>query len=285
MTDEKPRERKGYQRRSFTLANVRASDGGSDGKATTIDGYAAVFGEWAEIQDWWFGYKERIQDGAFTKTLKEADVRALFNHNPDWVLGRNKAGTLTLREDNHGLASTILPPDTQWARDLVESMRRGDINQMSFGFEVVKDMWVFSKDPTVMDERTILEVKLWDVSIVTYPAYAQTEASVRTSIAALQRYLAPPEPGRKAHSADLRREPLPPEQHSLDAPPAVAEAAPPTQPTAQTSEPTTPGHSEPEPVVEPKLPLHSINYYRQRLLLIEAGIQITPQASGMEGVV
>jgi hypothetical protein len=94
------------------------------------------------------------------------------------VLGRNKAGTLRLHEDDHGLAIEIDPPDTQWARDLMVSMERGDVTQMSFGFTVAEDSWEQDKDEKVT--RTILKIKeLYDVSPVTFPAYPQTEAHVR----------------------------------------------------------------------------------------------------------
>jgi uncharacterized protein len=140
--------------------------------APVIKGYAAVFNQWADIGGW---FREKIKPGAFKKTIKEADVRALWNHDPNYVLGRNKADTLTLSEDEHGLAVEISPPDSQWAKDLLVSMKRGDINQMSFGFQVVKEEW--NNDT---NERELLELKLFDVSVVTFPAYDQTSAAVRS---------------------------------------------------------------------------------------------------------
>jgi hypothetical protein len=93
------------------------------------------------------------------------------------VLGRNKSGTLRLAEDDKGLAIELDPPDTQWARDLMTSMKRGDINQMSFGFETVLDEW-----NEKLTERTLIELKLFDVSVVTFPAYRQTSAVVRSFV-------------------------------------------------------------------------------------------------------
>lgn len=243
-----------YTQRSFALTEVRLSDAGTPDPV--IEGYAAVFDQPTVIQDWFGGYRETIAPGAFKKTIREADVRALFNHNPDWVLGRNKAGTLTLKEDDHGLAVTIHPPDTAVARDLVESMRRGDINQMSFGFETIKDQWTFAKDEE-LDDRRLLEVRLWDVSPVTFPAYPQTEAYVRSAIAALQRYVTPPEPDRQAHSATTRREP-PESGHSLSDDSSRREALP-----AEEAPPA------PEPAPQPS---HSLAYYEALLTRIEAGI-------------
>jgi len=141
-----------------------------------ITGHAAVFDKWSEDLG---GFREKIRAGAFKKTIKEADVRALFNHDPNFVLGRNTAGTLTLEEDKKGLAISIEPPDTQWARDLTTSIERGDINQMSFGFRTVKDQWTTPKEGTD-NQRELLEVELFDVSPVTFPAYPQTDVGMRS---------------------------------------------------------------------------------------------------------
>ena len=141
-----------------------------------ITGHAAVFDKWSEDLG---GFREKIRPGAFRKTIKEADVRALFNHDPNFVLGRNTAGTLSLEEDKKGLAISIEPPDTQWARDLTTSIERGDINQMSFGFRTIKDQWTTPKD-SGDNQRELLEVELFDVSPVTFPAYPQTDVGVRS---------------------------------------------------------------------------------------------------------
>lgn len=139
-----------------------------------IEGYAAIFGQWSEILGW---FRERIQRGAFKKTLGEADVRALFNHDPNYVLGRNRANTLELGEDSHGLWFSVTPPETHWASDLRESIRRGDINQASFQFDAVRDAWHMNVEPA---ERELIEVRLYDVSVVTFPAYLQTSVSARS---------------------------------------------------------------------------------------------------------
>ncbi len=139
-----------------------------------IVGHAAVFDQTADL----FFFMERIERGAFRQSISEDDVRALFNHNPDLILGRNKAGTLTLAEDAVGLAVQITPPDTNWADDLLVSMRRGDITQMSFAFEVMESAWEKADGE---DVRVLKRVKLWDVSPVTFPAYDQTDAQVRSA--------------------------------------------------------------------------------------------------------
>ena len=99
----------------------------------------------------------------------------MFNHDPNYVLGRNIAGTLFLEEDDKGLKVRIIPPKTQWASDLLISIKRGDITQMSFGFTVILDRWSYEEN---IDVRELLKVKLYDVSPVTFPAYAQTECGV-----------------------------------------------------------------------------------------------------------
>ena len=156
------------ERRSWPLAELRVDGEGADRKVTW---YASVFDSLSE--DLW-GMKERVGRRAFTKTLQEADVRALFNHDPSYVLGRNKAGTLDLHVDLAGLRSTVTPPDTQWARDLMVSVERGDVTAGSFGFQVIRDKWS-EEDGVII--RELQEVKLFDVSLVTYPAYPGTDGS------------------------------------------------------------------------------------------------------------
>lgn len=144
-----------------------------------IGGYAAVFDSWSDDLG---GFRERIAPGAFAKTVQEADVRGLLNHDPNYVLGRTRAETLTLEEDAKGLRFEVIPPETQWARDLMVSVGRGDINQMSFGFRTIKDTWskgLVDESGRGVRERTLLEVALYDVSVVTFPAYPATEAGLR----------------------------------------------------------------------------------------------------------
>lgn len=156
------------EERAFPFELRQADDGHK------IVGHAAVFNQWSEDLG---GFQEMIRPGAFAKTIQEADIRALFNHDSNYVLGRNKAGTLTLAEDAKGLAIQIEPPETTWAKDLQVSMKRGDVNQMSFMFQTVRDEWN-NQDPKAI-KRELVEVKLYDVSVVTFPAYPQTLAHVR----------------------------------------------------------------------------------------------------------
>ncbi len=123
---------------------------------------------------------ERIIPGAFNDSIAADDVRALFNHEPNMVLGRNRAGTLRMVEDSHGLSVEIDMPDTSYARDLLVSMRRGDVSQMSFAFTIPKGGQSWQKNEDGSNTRTLSKVQLFDVSPVTYPAYPQTDCAVRS---------------------------------------------------------------------------------------------------------
>lgn len=151
-----------------------------DGTARTLEGYAAVFNSFSLDM----GFKERIAPGAFTAALTRSDPRALFNHDPNFVLGRQKSGTLTLAEDETGLRMQTTPPDTQWARDLVATIQRGDIDGMSFSFTTKRDQWAKLGDEYV---RTLLEIdELFDVGPVTFPAYPDTTVAARGLASAMQ---------------------------------------------------------------------------------------------------
>lgn len=143
-------------------------------ESRTIAGYAAVFNSETDIGGM---FREKIAPGAFAKAVAGDDVRALFDHESGSVLGRTKSGTLRMSEDAHGLAVEIDLPDTQVGRDLRESMARGDIDGMSFGFRVTKQEW---DEAGKMPVRTIQEVELFEVSVVTFPAYADTEVALRS---------------------------------------------------------------------------------------------------------
>lgn len=162
--------------RSYPMQELRAEADG-ELQVPKIKGYAAVFDVLSEVM---FGFREKIKAGAFAKSVKESDVRALFNHDANYVLGRTKNGTLVMGEDDHGLKIEITPPDTQWARDLITTIQRGDVDQMSFAFQVERESWDVDQDKNFI--RTLEEVVLYDVSPVTYPAYPQTTVSVRNRV-------------------------------------------------------------------------------------------------------
>lgn len=160
--------------RTFDASFKTVRDDNGDLPSTTVTGHAAVFNSPTVIAG---SFKEQIAPGAFTKTLSaNNDIRCLFDHNTANILGRTKSGTLQLSEDNQGLAFTVNMPATSVGNDLAISMGRGDVDQCSFGFIPTAEDWDYS-DPN-MPMRTITEVQLIEVSIVTIPAYADTNATL-----------------------------------------------------------------------------------------------------------
>lgn len=155
------------------------------GDEMRIGGHAAVFNE-LSVELW--GFREQIAPGAFVDAIKRSDAKALFNHDPRLILGRMKAQTLRVWEDERGLAFECDLPDTQMARDLLVSIKRGDITQMSFAFSVAEggDDWAYVGPNLIRTVNRVEEV--FDVSPVTYPAYEGTVVSneARSHAAALQ---------------------------------------------------------------------------------------------------
>jgi HK97 family phage prohead protease len=144
------------------------------GGKTYIEGYAAVFNKRSGNLG---GFVEVVETSAFTKTVNDgADVRALFNHNPNYILGRSKAGTLDLAIDSTGLHYRALAPDVSYARDLAVLLERGDVSQSSFAFYNINDSWDETEDQT--PQRHLREVGLVDVSPVVYPAYEDATSGV-----------------------------------------------------------------------------------------------------------
>lgn len=145
-----------------------------DGEAPIIEGYFAVFNT---IYDMGYGMSESIAPGAFTKSMGN-DVRALINHDSTLVLGRTKAHTLELREDSHGLWGKItVNPNDGDAMNLYERVKRGDVDQCSFGFNIVSEETDFRDDGTI--HWTITEADLHEVTVCTFPAYEETAVSAR----------------------------------------------------------------------------------------------------------
>lgn len=173
--DSRSKMTKKIERRTFTIKNVEARQA-EDG-TMRLSGYAAVFNDDSVP----LPFVERIAPGAFRKTLSETpDVRLLINHE-GLPLARTKNGTLRLQEDSVGLYMDADLPDTQAARDLYTLVERGDVDQMSFAFRVIRQKWNEGRT-----ERTLTELSLadGDVSVVTYPAYPTTTVEAREKIAA-----------------------------------------------------------------------------------------------------
>lgn len=155
---------------------TRSNEDGSK----TIVGYAAVFNDFSHtFYDSWV---ERIMPGAFDDALKKSDVRALFNHDPNIVLGRSSAGTLRLTVDDVGLRYEIEPPETQTAQDLTVSIDRRDIDGSSFSFVAAETQWEeLEIDGRTLSVRNIVKFdQVFDVGPVTFPAYPTTEADLRS---------------------------------------------------------------------------------------------------------
>lgn len=164
---------KKIERRTYTVQDIEARQ--ADDGTMRLRGYAAVFND----QSVPLPFIETIAPGAFRKTLAETpDVRLLVNHE-GLPLARTKNGTLTLTEDDRGLLMNAEIADTQEGRDLYTLIERGDVDQMSFAFRVIRQKYNSDKS-----ERTLTEISLadGDVSVVTYPAYPTTSVEAREAL-------------------------------------------------------------------------------------------------------
>lgn len=147
----------------------------SRGVSPVIRGYAIVFNRLSEVLGF---FREQIAPEAVTRTLADrVDLRALVDHEPRNILGRLSAGTLRVQPDARGLAIEIDPPQTTVGQDIVESIRRRDVTGMSFSFRALKDTWDESVNPPV---RTVVDMLMREVSVVTFPAYPDTEVAMRS---------------------------------------------------------------------------------------------------------
>lgn len=167
------------ERRVMTLpVEGRAGDTGE----RRLSGYAALYGVETTIGGF---FREVIEPGAFRAALaRKDDVRALFNHDANLILGRTASGTVTLSEDERGLRYDIDLPDTQFGRDLWTLVQRGDVSQSSFAFAVDAEEWRDLKAPLPL--RVVRDLTLYDVSAVTYPAYSETSVAARSQADALR---------------------------------------------------------------------------------------------------
>jgi len=158
--------------RSFTVADLELRDGTG---GFTFEGVASVVNTGYHVRDQWGDYTETILPGAFNRTLKQkADVRLLVNHS-GVPLARSKSGTLKLTADPNLRATATLDPSNPTVQEIRSAMNRGDLDQMSIGFRVRDEEW--SSD---YSQRSIKEIELFDVSVVTYPASPTTTAQLRS---------------------------------------------------------------------------------------------------------
>lgn len=167
------------ERRALQLERVEFRE--AEGKPARFAGHAVVFKKRTAIGDpkrW--GFWEEIAAGAFDRALEEGqDVRLLVNHDPSKLLARTSSSTLELRTDKRGLYTEAELADTSVGRDTVVLLKRGDLSQMSFGFTTRSDRWSTLKDGSEL--REVLDVDLFDVSIVTFAAYPETDAALRAA--------------------------------------------------------------------------------------------------------
>ena len=172
------------QRRFFQNIEFRAAaDGADKGTLGTLTGYAAVFN--SESLDLG-GFREVIQPGCFERSLKRGDdITCLVQHDRSQIIGRRSAGTLKVEEDARGLRYEVNVPDTQAGRDVIASVKRGDINGSSFGFRTVQDKWSRDAAKGGTMTRSLVEADLFDVGPVTYPAYMGATVEARSLSEAL----------------------------------------------------------------------------------------------------
>ena len=166
--------------RTIRTDSVNVEEREDDDKVRLV-GSAIVYNKWTVIAGY---FREMIVPGAASKTIKEADVRHLYNHNPDIVLGRTKSKTLRLKDTKKSLDYDVdLNMDDPNAKTVQAVVSRGDVDQSSFAFRIVQEEWT-RRDPDKpgdLPSRKILELKLYDTSTVTYPAYEDTEAGLRSA--------------------------------------------------------------------------------------------------------
>jgi hypothetical protein len=172
----------------LTVAPAKGGDG------YRIGGYIARFDSETYISAGGRGFTEVIRRGAFARTLRERpDIRLLHSHDPRWVLGRTKSGTLALAEDQDGLRFSALLAPTAIGRDVAESIRRGDVDGASFGFTVANggDRWTNLRGKSL---RELLDIDLHEASVVAFPAYPETEVGMSGD-----------DPGRSMDRDDINR--------------------------------------------------------------------------------
>lgn len=162
------------------------SPGEAKAQKRMVEGYAALFNSTTTIGGW---FDEMIEPGAFTEALQSSDIRALFNHDPNYILARSTAGTLEVTEDDKGLFYRFEVPNTNFGNDFLEMLRRGDVSQSSFAFTVAKQRWEEEKMGEESKYKRVIEKvdQIYDVSPVTYPAYPETSVSARSQASELQK--------------------------------------------------------------------------------------------------
>lgn len=171
------------ERRILKAGTLQLRAAATEGRKV-IEGYAAMYETETQIGPDSWGFREVLAKGCFDAAIGRDDVRALFNHNPDVILGRTKSKTLRLMSDDTGLRYEIDPPNTSQANDLIESIARGDISGSSFSFIATREEWVYpEKGSNDLPLRRVLECELYDVAPVVFPAYEDTTVEMASRAA------------------------------------------------------------------------------------------------------
>jgi uncharacterized protein len=232
----------GPERRFASLAGIEVRAATEQDSSIGFKGHAAMFNKRTWIGPKKFGFYEEVREGAFAKTLKEADVRMLLNHDPNFLLARTTSGTLRLSEDDKGLAVDADMAPTSYANDLRIVMDRGDLTQMSFSFLPVKEEWSVTDEGD--DVRSLVELSLYDVSPVTFPAYTETDAALRAvGMDLLMEAVDMPDEQRVRLASALRTGAVPP-----DLAPAIRAASQALAELAQQYEPGSTTRSQDDPL-------------------------------------
>lgn len=179
-----------------TALELRATKDGDD---SGIAGTGIVIGQRTDLG----GFTESIAPGAVDDALKSSDIRGLFNHDPNFVLGRVKSGTMAV-ELRDGAVAYAIPKMPKARADVVEAIERGDVSGGSFSFITEEDTWERNADGT--EHRTIVKIReIWDMGPVTFPAYPQTDVALRSLAAWRTKAPEPSDAWKVAHATRRRR--------------------------------------------------------------------------------
>ncbi|MGE6516643.1 HK97 family phage prohead protease [Lysinibacillus sphaericus] len=164
------------EKRNLTTSDVEIREA-ENGKRT-ISGYAVKWEMKSHAMGYFKRFKEQFQKGAFTESMTNDDQLALWSHDTTKVLGRTKNGTLRLFEDDIGLRFELDLPNSTLGNDAYETIKRGDVDGVSFGFRMVKQEWDENDIENIT--RTISKAKLLEISPVAFPAYPDSQVSARS---------------------------------------------------------------------------------------------------------
>ncbi|MDT0163826.1 HK97 family phage prohead protease [Bacillus sp. AG4(2022)] len=174
MTKEKQTPKTEKRELDHSTVEIRETEDGQ----RTLTGYAVKWEMKSHKMGYWTRFREQFKKGAFTESLNKEDQRALWSHDTSRVLGRTKNGTLRLYEDDVGLRFELDLPNTTLGNDAYETIKRGDIDGVSFGFSMRKQEWDESDPDNII--RTISQADLFEISPVSFPAYPDSQVSARS---------------------------------------------------------------------------------------------------------